>query len=312
MVKTLDYNATLVERIDFSPVLATFRIALDEPAPPPSEPWFIPGQYMTLGMNNDAQPEKGSVRRPMSIASAPSQREVLDFYIRYVSKPESDNPLTHLLWTLEKDGRLHVRNRAVGKFTLDDTTEKGVDDPRVKVLVAAGTGLAPFTSMVFHYAQSRASLADFAILHAASYPPEIGYKSELEALAQSHGLVYLPSVSRPKEAPDWTADTGRVEDFFLPERMGQTEQALGLEPGGLQPENAVIYICGLTGTIQKTIERLLSRGFIPDHKRTRRALEVPEDKPASIFFEQYDSTPIFDVKDPTVVEQLQALLAQSR
>lgn len=312
MAKPLVYNATLVERIDFSPVLATFRIALDEPAPPPSEPWFIPGQYMTLGMNNEAQPDKGSVRRPMSIASAPSQRDVLDFYIRYVKTPESDNPLTHLLWTLDKDGRLYVRNRAVGKFTLDDTVDKGAEDPRLKILVAAGTGLAPFTSMVFHYAQSRESLEDFAILHAASYPPEIGYKAELEALVESHGLHYRPSVSRPKEAPDWKGDAGRVEDFFLPERLEQTEADLGLEPGALRPDNAVIYICGLTGTIQKTIERLLPRGFIPDHKKTRRALEVPEDKPSSVFFEQYDSTPIFDVKDPAVVEELKARFAQSR
>ena len=54
-----------------------------------------------LGCNNADKPELGSVRRSMSIASAPEDDGPLEFYIRWVAKPESENPLTHLLSKLK-------------------------------------------------------------------------------------------------------------------------------------------------------------------------------------------------------------------
>lgn len=302
----LDYNATLIERIDLSPALAIFRIKPDDPAP--DGQWFVPGQYMTLGLNNEDDPEKGSVRRPMSIASEPQQREYLDFYIRWVKHPESDNPLTHLLWKLKKDDRIYVRPKAVGKFTVEDTV--GADDPRMRVLVAAGTGLAPFTSMVFGQLAENpnADLSKWAILQAASYPVEIGYKDRLETIAKENNLRYLPSISRPKEAPEWTQDTGRVEDFFKAERLDALEDGLGLERGGFTPENCVILICGLTGTIGNTIERCFPRGFMTDNRKVRRAMEIPDDFKPTIFYEAYDNEPPLDIKDPENVERLKKML----
>ena len=307
MARTLEYNATLEARIDLSEYLAVYQVVPDTPIP--EGRWFIPGQYLTLGLNNEKQPELGSVRRAMSIASAPQQRGTIDFYIRLVGTPESDNPLTHLLWDLQPGARMSMTTRAVGKFTIDETI--GVEDKRLKILVAAGTGLAPFTSMVeADIAEDpRADLSSYVLLHGASYPNEIGYKERLEQLARDNGLHYLPTISRPKEAPEWTADTGRVEDFFKPDRLEALEQAIGLEPGELTPDRAVIYICGLTGTIAMTIERLLGRGFIPFHRKIRRALEIPEDAESTIYYEQYDNEPVLKVKDPDELARIKALMA---
>lgn len=306
MGQPLDYNATLVERIDLSPALAIFRIKPDEP--PTDEPWFVPGQYMTLGLNNEAEPDKGSVRRPMSIASPPQERDVLDFYVRFVAHPDSDNPLTHLLWKLQAGDRIQVRTKAVGKFTIEDTI--GTSDQRLRVLVAAGTGLAPFTSMIF--AQLRrdpaVNLSGWAVLQAASYPVEIGYREQLEGLARTHGLRYLPSISRPAAGDGWSAHTGRVEDFFLAERLDDLEDHLGLPRGGFTPDRCAILICGLTGTIGNTIERCLPRGFMTDNRKVRRALEIPDDWAASIFYEAYDNEPPLNIKDPANVARLIGLL----
>jgi hypothetical protein len=63
------YNATVVRRTDLADALATFLIQPDQP--PRRRPWFIAGQYCVLGLNNSEKPELGSVRRAMSIASAP-------------------------------------------------------------------------------------------------------------------------------------------------------------------------------------------------------------------------------------------------
>ena len=309
MAKPVEYNATLVQRLDLTSKLAIFKIRPDEPWEGEGS-WFVPGQYVTLGMNNEAQPELGSVRRPMSIASAPEELDGLEFYIRYVSYPESENPLTHLLWKTREGDRLHLRNKPVGHFTLSHTV--GDDDPRLMVFVAAGTGLAPFVSIVRsrYLRDTQTDLSRFAILHGASYPPEHGYVEELESY-EKQGLCYRRTVSRPKESPDWTGDGGRVEDYFKAQRLEELEAALGLETGGLRPDKAVIFICGLQGTISQTITRLLSRGFVPDNRKLRRALEVPDDVESTVYFEQYDTTPVIDIKDPAVVEPLRDQLRQA-
>jgi ferredoxin--NADP+ reductase len=306
MARTLEYNATLEAKVDMSEVLSVFKVVPDTPIP--EGRWFVPGQYLTLGLNNEEKPELGSVRRAMSIASAPQQRKTIDFYIRYVSKPESDNPLTHLLWKLQPGDRLSMTTRAVGRFTIDDTI--GLEDKRLKILVAAGTGLAPFTSMVEAdiAADPKADLSQYVLLHGASYPPEIGYKERLEQLGRENGLHYFPTISRPKEAPEWTGHTGRVEDFFKADRIAGLEEAIGLAPGGLNPDNAVIYICGLTGTIAMTIERLLGRGFVPFHRKIRRALGFDDSVESTIYYEQYDNEPVLKIKDPDELARIKALL----
>jgi ferredoxin--NADP+ reductase len=300
--KPLEYNATLVARTDLTPALAIFRVQLDGPLETP----FAPGQYLTLGLNNEERPELGSVRRPMSIASAPEEGPEVEFYIRWVAQPESDNPFTWLLWKAAAGDRMFVRAKPAGTFTLDHTV--GATDQRLKVLVAAGTGLAPFVSMVRHrLLGGDRDLSSLAILHGASYPADLGYSEELEA-ARSFGLKYLPTVSRTREAPDWSGAAGRVEDFFRPDRRLELETALGLAPGGLEPQRAVVYICGLQGTIGTTVINLLDRGFVPENRRLRKALEVPETAPATLFFEQYDTTPVVPVDDEVVMADLRRRL----
>jgi len=224
--------------------------------------------------------------------------------VRFVSKPESENPLTHLLWKLRQGDRLYMRPVAAGVFTLKDTV--GFDDPRLRIMVAAGTGSAPFVSMLRSelHRNPNADLSRWVLLHGASYPADLGYREELEGYARKHGLKYYGTVSRPKAGDGWTGDTGRVEAFFEPERLAALEARLDLPAGGFNPKTAVIFICGLTGTITGTIIPLFDRGFVPDFKRIREALGVPADTKDSVFYEQYDTEPVINVKDPSVVEPL--------
>ena len=304
MAKPLEYNATVAERIDLTDALTVFRIQPDQP--PAERPWFVPGQYCVLGMNNAEKPELGSVRRSMSIASAPEDDGPVEFYIRWVAKPESENPLTHLLWKLKTGDRIYMRAVAAGVFTVKDTI--GLDDPRIRVMVAAGTGSAPFLSMVRSELRRnpKADLSKWTLLHGASYPADLGYRDELAQMVEHNKLKYWGTVSRPKEALDWKGDTGRVEAFFEPGKLDELERRLGLPAGGFTPKNVVIYICGLTGTITGTIVPLIDRGFVPDFKRIREALGVPADCKDRVFYEQYDTEPVINIKDPAVVEPLRA------
>jgi ferredoxin--NADP+ reductase len=302
MNTALEYNATVVRIDRLTGSLAMFLIQPDRP--PRTHPWFTAGQYCVLGLNNDEKTELGAVRRAMSIASAPEVEGPLEFYIRYVSKPASQNPLTHLLWKLETGARIYLRPAAAGVFTIKDTV--GERDPRLRVMVAAGTGAAPFVCMIRSEIcrNPLADLSKWALLHGASYPSELGYRHELLALSRTNGLRYFATVSRPSETREWQGDIGRVESFFEPNRVSDLESRLGLAAGGLTPDNAVVFVCGLTGTIGAVLVRLLDRGFIPNAKVIRDALGVPADLSPSLFYELYDPAPVIDIDDPAVVGPL--------
>ena len=68
MGKEIEYNATLEERVDHTDALSTFKVVPDVPME--GNPRFVPGQYTTIGLNNEESVELGSVKRAMSIASS--------------------------------------------------------------------------------------------------------------------------------------------------------------------------------------------------------------------------------------------------
>ncbi|MEX1025071.1 MAG: hypothetical protein WD226_08330 [Planctomycetota bacterium] len=302
MGRRLDYNATLVRRIDLAERLRIFRFRSDFELP--AAPWFVPGQSVVLGLNNEAWPEHGSTKRAMSIASSAENREEVEFYVRFVDEPVSKSPLTHLLWQLVEGDRAFVRPAPKGRFTVPDLLAP--DDARLRLFVAAGTGLAPFVSIVrtFRDQWPGASLERFAIVHGASYSEELGYRAELEHLAAEAGLRYVPTISRAAERPGWTGAAGRAEDLLRSERLAELERGLALAPGELRPERVAVFVCGLRGTIARSIERLTLRGFVPDHGGVRRALGLSDDIPPSLFFEQYDTEPVIDLRDAVLCERL--------
>ena len=213
--KHVDYNATLVAKDIIAPGLAIFRVQHDQDILP-----FLPGQYAILGLNH---PEKGPVMRPYSIASPPYlHNNHLEFYVRYVDSPTSHNPLTHLLFDLEPGDRLMMRDKIAGHFTVEKTM--GEEDSRLRVLVAAGTGLGPFLPMVLEHHHQTGSIGPYALLHAASQPEALGYRNTLEAV-MNQGIHprYLPSVSRPQLVPDWKGLTGRAEAHFTPKGIENLE-----------------------------------------------------------------------------------------
>lgn len=283
-------NATLVERLELDPTLVIFRIRPDV-VPPSGEPWFLPGQYVTIGA--------GKIQRAYSIASEPGERRWLEFYIRFAREPATVSPLTHLLWKMPVGARVHLGEKVAGRFTLERTVAAG--DTRVKVLVAAGTGLAPFVSMVRHAERvgDGVGLSRLAVLHGVSHPHELAYRDELTDAVARFGLRYHPTVSRPAGHPEWTGLTGRVESLLEDGRLDSLE---------LRPDRAAVYVCGFRDTIAGSVRRLLGRGFIPEDRRLRRMLGIPDEASPSLFFEQYDLEPVFDANDQALIASLRSEL----
>jgi len=211
--------------------------ALENPFP------FNPGQYATLGLMG---PAGKLVQRPMSISSSADRLEEYEFFIRLVHGGE----FTPLLWERKVGDPINIKG-AKGRFVLQE-------DGRTCVLVASGTGLAPFVSMI-ETLRDRGQTREMLLLHGVSHDYDLAWRTQLEELVASgtFPLAYAGTVSRPQNCPDWTGLTGRVEAIFA----GQ------LDAHGLTPETATIYLCGNPDMIDAVEATAAGRGFPPEQVR---------------------------------------------
>lgn len=247
------YNATVIGREEINPQLLILRVKPDAPLFE-----FKPGQFAVLGMLGsaprviEAAPEDPApkpetmIRRAYSIASSSLERRYVEIYLTLITS----GALTPRLFALKHGSRLFLGPKASGIFTLDKVpTEKAV------VLVATGTGLAPYVSML------RTMLINdgqrkFVVLHGARYSWDLGYRGELESLSRLRpNFTYIPSITRPDEDPHFIGYTGRIQALI---EQGVVEKESGVV---LEPAKAEVFLCGNPEMVKVATALLQSRGF---------------------------------------------------
>lgn len=194
---------------------------------------FHPGQYTTIGLETPT----GFVVRAYSIANNPESPN-LEFYIALVE----NGKLTPTIFQQEV-GSTFWYLKPVGKFVLP---------PEKKILmVATGTGLAPFLSMLRHL-RAIGSDKEVFLMHGVAYEDQFGYEAELESL----GCTYLRTCSR---SDNLKYGYGRVNELFryiwdqplpharkvrLPQGMDKKSLA------GFLDHDTVVMACGNPGMIE--------------------------------------------------------------
>ena len=209
-----EYNAAVAQRVEVAPGLMILRVApkgWDLPA-------FKAGQYTVLGLpgsaprapftdeESPAPPPDKLIRRAYSIASSSVGSEYLEFYIALVRS----GALTPRLFSLGLGDELWLSPKVVGLFTLDRVPEGGNI-----LLVATGTGVAPYMSMLRTY------LSDLrgprvAVVHGARHSWDLGYHAELATMQRlCPNFAYVPIVSNPEEeSAPWKGRTGFINDHW--------------------------------------------------------------------------------------------------
>ncbi len=258
---TSAYNATLIDRQDLNEDLAIVRVRPDQGRVPA----FEPGQYTLIGLYTDELRSNGEprmLRRAYSLASSPAETDALEFYLVRVR----DGQLAPGLWSVPEGGRVWLDPKPHGHFTLDQVP------PHVDlVLVATGTGLAPYISMLRTYL-GRDRWRRLVIMHGVRTQSDLGYRDEIEAArGVDPSITYLPILSREPADSGWTGLRGRVQDMLVPGRF----RLLTGEP--LDPARSYVFLCGHPEMIRTTSEQLAARGFVPKSK----------DDPGSMHFEKY-------------------------
>lgn len=238
-------NATIAGRHDLNERYALLRVRPDEGPVPP----FTPGQFVQLGLPRPAREGEDDGRprlskRSYSIASSAEDRDGYELFVTLVE----EGRLTPELWKLEPGGRCWVGPRALGSFTLDP-----VPPGKDLVLVATGTGVAPFVSMLRTYARAP-RWRRIALIHGVRSASDFGFRDELtERELADPAFRYLPVASREPEG--WRGIRGRVQPLF---DSGRFEPLVGWP---LDPEACHVFLCGNPAMIESVRELLLPLGF---------------------------------------------------
>lgn len=245
-------NAKIIYSQDLNEELKIFRVTPDEG----TVPEFEAGQYAELALPElDDRPEEERrklLRRAYSIASAPSQRDYLEFFVVQVK----GGAVTSKLWNLHVGDRLWLGPKVKGKFTLNELPE-GKDI----VLVSTGTGLSPFVSMVKEHLNST-KFNSFTVIHGTRIQSDLGYREELEKLIRENKkFSYVPALTREPEGSSWTGERGRVPALLEPEKFK------ALTGRDLNPDKAQIFLCGNPAMIEDVVVQLQGHGFKEHSKK---------------------------------------------
>ncbi|SDG53295.1 ferredoxin--NADP+ reductase [Pseudomonas benzenivorans] len=204
---------------------------------------FRAGQFARLGV----QKADGSlVWRAYSMVSAPHD-EFLEFFSIVVPGGEFTSELSRL----KAGDSLLVDKQAYGFLTL----ERFVDG-RDLWLLASGTGLAPFLSILQDF-EAWQRFARIVLVYSARTASELAYQPmirgfrQLQHLAEyADQLTYLPLVTR-EQAPGCLH--GRITSLLS---SGELERAAGLT---LSPEHSRLMLCGNPQMIEDTRTLLKQR-----------------------------------------------------
>jgi ferredoxin--NADP+ reductase len=226
---------------------------------------FEAGQYTTLGLPGTAERCDGCdpepplknreklIKRAYSIVSSPLEKDHLEFYIVLIK----EGSLTPRLFMLQPGDRVWMSQKITGTFVLS----KAPPDVNL-VLVATGTGIAPYVSMLRTVLRADTT-RHIALIHGVRSSQDLGYMKEMLALERvSPQFVYVPTISRPDdEIVPWKGRAGYVQEIWASHIL---RKRWGFDP---TPENTHVYLCGSPGMIESTLEILAEDGFY-EHTRT--------------------------------------------
>jgi ferredoxin--NADP+ reductase len=260
------YNATVVGKILLRPDIMTLRVDTDEP-----RDQFSAGQYTLLGLygreerSPNSTPEADPsdpdklIQRPYSIASATTKLSQLEFYISQVKSGQ----LTPRLFNLEPGDRLFVSNRIVGVFKLAETPP----DMDI-VMIATGTGMAPYMSFLRSYLTERPD-SKMAVIQGAAKQWDLGYYSELSFLDNMFdNFIYVPTLTEADST--WSGYQMWVEDMLA---KGVLKSEAGIE---IDPKKTHFFLCGNPKMVENVSGWLFERGYTKHTRKEPGSLHIEE------------------------------------
>jgi len=200
---------------------------------------FVAGQYTNLALEIDGERHG----QPYSILSAPGEQP-LEFF--FYTQLEGD--LSRRLSQLQTGDTVWVDRQPAGSLTLTNVT-----DTSTLCLMATGTGVAPFISML-QTDEIWARFETVILVYATRVQADFQYQALFDRLKAEYPgrFALIPFISREKVSG---ALPGHIPDSL---RSGELEQHIGLV---LDPDNSHVMLCGNPGMVKDAASVLEGRGF---------------------------------------------------
>ncbi|MBC7925727.1 MAG: oxidoreductase, partial [Bryobacteraceae bacterium] len=194
---------------------------------------YSAGQFVSL--TRDVEGKK--ITRAYSTA-CPSGGNRFELCLNRVS----DGIFSPFLFDL-KPGETVEMKGPLGYFTWRDPVSDSI-------LVATGTGIAPFRGMAVEYLR-RGGTQEITLIFGVRLEESLLYRDEFEQLERDYANFHFwPTLTRPPES--WTGRTGRVQQYTL--------EVLG------ERRDMDVYICGMKAMVDDLRGQLKALGM--DRKRT--------------------------------------------
>lgn len=222
------FTARLEDKIAHNDKFVQYHFELVEP----HTMEFSSGQYVSIKVD-----DKGT-RRSYSICSTPAITHGFELLVDVAPQGIGTQYLENMAFGDEVSilGPL-------GQFTLDESKPGDAI-----VMIATGSGIAPFRSMIHDLLQHQNDTRPIYMHWGMRHAEKLFWLDEWQDLEKAFGSFrFHPVISRP--IPDWNLCRGRVTD------------CLGLHD---LPENAEYYLCGGKPMIDDMIPLLIKRG-VPEN-----------------------------------------------
>ena len=223
----------MVELLDETPRVRS--IVLD----PPGWAGHLAGQHVDVRLTAE---DGYQAQRSYSIASAPEDEHL----VLTVERLDDGEVSPYLVDELRPGDELELRGPIGGYFVWEASTGGPL------LLVAGGSGVVPFRSMLRHRAAS-GSDAPARLLYSSRSLDEVIYRHEWEGLRADVRLTLT------RQQPEgWTGYARRIGADLLAEVAWPPE------------ERPLVYVCGPTAFVEVAAESLVGLGHDPARIKTER------------------------------------------
>jgi ferredoxin-NADP reductase len=207
----------------------------------PDWPGHQAGQHLDVRLTA----EDGYVaERSYSIASAPGEPVAIT-----VERLDDGEVSPYLTEELRPGDEIEIRGPIGGYFVWP-----WHEDDSPLLLLAGGSGVVPFRSILRHRARIGSSTPAKLLLSARSQPDVI-YRSELDALRDGVEVTYTLTRQQP---PGWSGHSGRVTNALLREIAWPISQ------------HPIAYVCGPTAFVESVAAGLVDLSYPADRIKTER------------------------------------------
>ncbi len=218
---------------------------------------FEAGQFARLGVNpaklsvnSDSGATDETIFRAYSIVSSPYD-ELLEFFSVVVP----DGAFTSQLKDLQVGDELFLNTMPFGFLTLSRYQEPV---PTTLWLLATGTGLAPFLSML-QDPYTWEQYADIVLVYSARTATELAYQDKIATLAEAFGTL----VDKPAKFHYLPIVTREAVDGCLNARMPKliSDGSLSAAAGVALDNSCHVMLCGNPQMVEDTKEALKGIGL---------------------------------------------------